>query len=75
MASKGDPVMLEIHHPDGRTAQIGTWSLPGELINNYDNQRDVGWYVFHALLNGATKVEFRVGQPIPSDATDSGSAR
>lgn len=66
---KGEPVMLEVHWPDGRVAQIGTWSLPGELIDNFSNQQDIGWHTFFSLVKGAEKVVVRKGEP-SSDAAN-----
>lgn len=66
---KGEPVMLEIYHPDGKKAQIGTWLMPGELIDNYSNQKDIGWHIFCALVNGAERVEVVRGQPNPNAST------
>lgn len=67
--AKGDPVMLEAFFPDGRTAQIGTWSLPSELNDNYHQQKDIGWHAMLSLLHGATRVEIRVGQPQPTSVS------
>jgi hypothetical protein len=71
---KGEPIMLEIFHPDGKTSQIGTWTLPDERNDNFHAQQDIGWYVMHALNNGASKVEFRKGEPSPS-AANSGESK
>ena len=69
---KGDPIMLEVHWPDGRTAQIGTWLEPGELVDNYRNQADVGWHAFFSLVQGAEKVVVKRGQPSPTDIREKG---
>ena len=63
---KGEPIFLEVHWPDGKTAQIGTWSLPGELCDNYENQKSVGWHAFFSLVQGAESVVVKRGQPSPS---------
>ena len=69
---KGEPIMIEIHWPDGRIAQIGTWLLPGELVDNYANQKDIGWHAFFSLVKGAEKVVVRRGCPSPTGDSEKG---
>lgn len=57
--------MLIVHNQDGSTSQIGSWKLPGGLIDNYKNQESIGWHAMLALKHGATKVEIVIGEPSP----------
>lgn len=63
--AKGEPVMLRITNANGSESQIGTWQLPGGLINNYANQSEIGWHITLALKGGAKKVEVLIGEPKP----------
>ena len=29
---------------------LGSWTLPGELVDNFSSQEALGWHVFHELL-------------------------
>ena len=67
MRTKGEPVIVVVHNADGTTAQIGTWGLPGDLIDNYSAQKDIGWFAMKALYDGAKRVEVVIGEPSPHD--------
>jgi hypothetical protein len=68
MRVQGEPVMIRVTNEDGSTAEIGTWGLPGELIDNYRNQAEIGWHIMLALRQGAQRVEVVIGQPRPTDS-------
>lgn len=73
---KGESIHARIHFPDGRIARVGTWFLPGGLIDNYDAQANIGWHTFLALKQGATKVEWIMGDvPTSSEQFDHAQMR
>jgi len=54
-------VYLKVHS-DGRIAFIGSWQpAKNELINNYQNQSDLGWHIFLSFWKGADRVEVCFG--------------
>ena len=57
---EGDQVA--IFSRDG-SLQVGNWTVPGELIDNYKSQEDIGWHIFLALNRGETEVIVRLAQP------------
>ena len=30
---------------------VGSWPLPGERIDNFDHQQDLGWHIFFSLVS------------------------
>lgn len=51
-------VWITVHHGD-RETEIGSWPMCSADVNNSGDQRDLGWHVFCALVQGADKVIVR----------------
>jgi hypothetical protein len=52
-----DEVMLKITKANDSIVTVGTWELPDEQMKNFNAQKDIGWHIFFALLQGAKKIE------------------
>lgn len=57
--SKHEGKIVELVARDGGLI-IGSWTLPGKLIDNYKIQESIGWHIFKCFSDGDTKVEVRL---------------
>lgn len=53
-------VYLKVHQ-NGGISFIGSWTPANERVDNFEQQKDLGWHVFLALQKGASKVEIVCG--------------
>ena len=56
--AKHEGQQIEIVCRDGGLI-IGSWTIPGELVDNFDQQRALGWHIFAEFVNGAEEVVVR----------------
>ena len=49
--------------------EIGSWTVPGVLIDNFEAQKDLGWHIFFELNCGAgvVIVKLATAQPEPEE--------
>jgi hypothetical protein len=60
-----DVLYLEVIKQDEPVVRIGSWKPPGERIDNFDQQRDIGWHIMFAFQQGAREV--RVVRALPRE--------
>lgn len=66
-----EQVYLRIHN-EGSISFVGSWKPANAMLDNFQQQQDLGWHIFMALQNGAEKVEVVVGdQDADHKATNS----
>lgn len=55
---------LEVENQDGTKTLVGTWKASDPTLSNFDEQKDVGWHIFYAVMNGAKSVRVVRGMPV-----------
>lgn len=50
-------IVLKLHNEDGTTTEIGSWKPANQVVDNFDDQGDIGWHIFYGFVSGAKKIE------------------